>query len=286
MMPIPQLPTETWEQIIDWIPLYEIQSDRETHDLVSRDTLWACSLVCWSWVPRSQFHLFVDVHLSTSPQHESFHSVLSRFPSVGQGTKSLTLSPSPPHARRTNTGPQPNHYNWVYTALTTIPRFLTRLQTLVFLRLPVLHPSFVALASQFKPIRNLELSYLENHSFTEIIRLVNRFPQIQTLDISNSQWSTPGNFGPTRRHRLKRFWVNTYGNTRGDILRWMSSSIMCFSELQNLTPKLTLVVGENPLDHIFGQCFKTLKYLMLDIQANDNDDAVFGMYDRVLFNYI
>ena len=57
MNPLPRLPTEIWEFIIDQIS-YEDQSRVET------ETLHACALVCRSWHIRARLHLYREFWIS------------------------------------------------------------------------------------------------------------------------------------------------------------------------------------------------------------------------------
>lgn len=251
-----RLPTEVCERVIDYIPYYT-DPDGFTHTKKSRDTLSACSLVCKSWVPRCQLHLFARVELTNSLQAKSFLGILARSPSVGQGVLGLVISPSPPSTEQASKIP-PCYYNWIYKTLTTLPSLLTKLYQLVFQRLPTLHPTFILLASQFKTVRCLILNDLVDQSFREIIRLVNRLPRLQELQLRWCRWRQPAHFYASKQ--LESLDIQAGDDCRRDAIKWMSSS-RCSSSLNSLVFSSIDTILIIELDRVLQQCTATLRYL-------------------------
>ncbi|KAJ3478663.1 hypothetical protein NLI96_g9604 [Meripilus lineatus] len=271
----PQLPTEIWERVIDWIPIFDGLGYRWMHNTTTKNTLSACSLVNWSWLPRARFHLFIHVELTTTRQSQAFLSILLRFPSASKGVKQLAIFPSKPDS--TTAKIEPSHYNWVYNILATLPNFLTELESLIFTELPDLHPTFIVMASRFRSVRELQLLELDKMSFSEVVRLINRFPRLQVLNIANCQWVKPAHYYPSKKCQLYRLWFDTDGDCQDDALRWMTSSMDCFSALQVLlltSPSTMTVRGDPRVESILVQCSRTLKFLLLDI-----DEENFGEYN-------
>lgn len=257
-MPMPELPIEVCERIIDWIPDYG-NLIIPMYAKESRDALYACCLVCKSWVPRCQFHLFFRVELSNSRQAQSFFDILAHSPSVSKGVKTLVISPSRPIPDETPKTP-PAFYNWVYTALFTLPSLLTELWQLVFRELPTFHPNFIRLAPQFQSVRILFLNVSFGLSFREIVQLVNRFPELQVLQLWQCHWTQPAHCYPKKQHPLRVLCVVTGGDCRSDALNWMSSS-RCLSALRSLIFYSVDTLHIAKLDCVLQQCTRNLRYL-------------------------
>lgn len=258
-MPVPQFPTELCERIIDFVP-FDSDPNGGAYGKRSRDTIYACSLVCRSWVPRSQYHLFLLVQLSSSRQAKAFFDVVTHSPTIGKGVLTLIISPTQEVSRETPN--PPNFFNWIYRALATLPSFLTNITTLQFERLPTLHPSFVVLVSRFGTVERLFLNDLSNQSFCEIIQMVNRFPRLTSFRLLRCQWTQPAHYYANQRHQLKMLHNATHGDCRRDVLNWASSS-RCLSGIQSLIFESvdTLLITE--MDRCLRQCTHTLRYLFI-----------------------
>lgn len=270
-MQIPRLPTEVCERIIDFI-----RDDEPVGSKVSRDTLCACALVCRSWTPRSQLHLFVCVELSSTLQAQSFLDVLARSPSVCLGVESLIISPSPP---KDPLKTPPCYYRWIHTVLSTLPRILTNLERLDFRRLPTLHQTFIPLASQFKTVKELYLRNLDKQSFSEIIRLVNRFPQLQILYLIDCKWTQPAHYYPSKQHRPQLLTIWLEGHCWENARKWLSSS-RCLSAVTDMSFRNINTVVIHELAGVLQQCTGTLRQLIVSFDTESPD--TFGKFIPII----
>lgn len=92
-----KLPIEVCERVIDFLPLtIHIPTNYWKDVLDSIPTLYACSLVCRDWVPRSQHHLFRWVELRTTRQAYAFLDILNRSPHRASSVQCLTIWPRHP----------------------------------------------------------------------------------------------------------------------------------------------------------------------------------------------
>lgn len=259
-MPVYELPVEVWERVIDWIPFYNASAGG-TYQMQSRDTLRACALVCKSWVPRCQTLLFLRVHLCGTIQGQGFINIVTRTPAVGRGVFALKISVSPNDTEEARKAP--GYYNWIYMILSILPSFLTSLQTLHFRSLPVLHPNFVSFLSPLKTVHTLHLEDLVHQSFSEITRVINRFPNLKVLGLLECHWtaSSAGYPVPKRNNpNLDRLFVRVRGECRKDVLHWLQST----RRLSTLRTMVFCTIDKSltgALDICLSQCSGTLRYL-------------------------
>ncbi|KAJ3481794.1 hypothetical protein NLI96_g7416 [Meripilus lineatus] len=157
----------------------------------------------------------------------------------------------------------PCYYNWIYKVLTRLPPLLVNLSILYLYGLPTLHPRFIRLISCFKTTRTLFLSDLENQSFSEIIQIVNRLPQLRIIYLTQPKWDRPVRFYPSRPFRLEEFSCladDKHMNT--DTLDWLRS-------LQDLSRLRFLRIGRlqssdwDKVHYILQQCMHSLRFLNL-----------------------
>lgn len=285
-MRLPQLSTGIWEQVIDSIPIFNGLGDISDHYEISSSTLQACCLVCRSWLPRSQLRLLTRVMLSTSHQFQVFLTKLTRSPSLGQGVKTLIITRrflSPLHSTTPELEPV-GYQNWIYTAVATLPSFLTKLETLQFRALHTMHPIFIVLTSQFKSIRHLQLFNLSQQSFSEYVQLVNRFPQLQALSIEYHKLPKSGHCVPIRRCRLRQLVIGISDDDMGsgDALQSMLSSTAWLSAIEFLSISVshTTLPDYTTMDLILQRCARTLRCLMLDFDATE--EVKYGMWNNDL----
>ncbi|KAJ3482627.1 hypothetical protein NLI96_g6845 [Meripilus lineatus] len=166
----------------------------------------------------------------------------------------------------------PRCHNWVYKVLIRLPFLLVNLETLDLRYLPTLHPSFIRLASCFKNVKTLSLWELSNQSFSEIIQLINRLPQLKSLRVMLCQWEKPVRFSPSNRLRLETFHASSLtSSVKTDMLDWLES-------LQDLSGLSTLELWDafrssdlDKLSHILRRCTHSLKYLYLWMDLSGND---------------
>ena len=213
-----KLPIELCESVVDCLSgsghnptLFEY-----TETLESNPTLNACSLVCRSWVPRSQHHLFRQVQLRTSIQAHAFLDAVRHCSHKAQMVQYLGISPvslpsslssSEPWRDRREVKPTtipPCYYDWIYKVLIQLPHLLVNLSILALFELPTLHPQFIRLVSRFKTVKGLTLWALNNQSFSEITQIVNHLPQLKSIYFCHSTWRQPVRFFPSHRLRLEQ----------------------------------------------------------------------------------
>lgn len=278
-MPACEFPKEVWERVIDWVPYYSGDRGYRKYSRPSRRTLSACALVRRAWLHRCQYHLFHLVELSNGQRAQAFLDVVTQTPSIRQYVGILIIFPSLGSSEKASK--TPCFYNWIYTVLNILPPFLTKLYKLEFQNLPVLQPVFIALASRFEAVHTLSLEGLEKQSFSEIIRLVNRFPKLQRLDLDQCQWTQPAHCYTGRQCGLQRLVIETDDICRENVPRWMSSSRSA-SVLQYLWiyhPVDTTSMVD--LYRILEQCPSTLKNLRLTFQ-NDRSLRKYSItYSRI-----
>ncbi|KAJ3478553.1 hypothetical protein NLI96_g9671 [Meripilus lineatus] len=213
--------------------------------------------------------------LSTSHQFQVFLTKLTRSPSLGQGVKTLIITRrflSPLHSTTPELEPV-GYQNWIYTAVATLPSFLTKLETLQFRALHTMHPIFIVLTSQFKSIRHLQLFNLSQQSFSEYVQLVNRFPQLQALSIEYHKLPKSGHCVPIRRCRLRQLVIGISDDDMGsgDALQSMLSSTAWLSAIEFLSISVshTTLPDYTTMDLILQRCARTLRCLMLDFDATE-----------------
>ena len=170
----------------------------------------------------------------------------------------------------------PCFYNWIYTILATLPPLLPRLEALEFRGLPILHPNFILMASRFKTIQRLRLHNIVYQSFSEIIRLINRFSLLQTLEVYNVQWNQPSHCYPSKRHRMKELISGPDNGCQSDMLNWMCSS-QSITALYSLKLHAVGVLDIPALDSILHLCVRSLHRLAIHFTSGAPNDL--GVYD-------
>ena len=117
-------------------------------------------------------------------------------------------------------------YEWIHKALRSLPRYLRNLRELQLTRLPVLHPTFVIMCSQFKAVESLCLYDLQNQSFPEIVQLINRFPRLRSLRLFDCDWGKPMRYFSRRRRNLVTLELPMFItlNCAKEVASWVLSS--------------------------------------------------------------
>lgn len=88
--PCPELPTEVWERVIDFVASKEVHY-RDGTSVLTQD-LKACTLVCWSWYHRSRFHLHHSPCLGQKRSIMSFFDIVSQLPDTPVVKMDIDLS--------------------------------------------------------------------------------------------------------------------------------------------------------------------------------------------------
>ncbi|KAH8101542.1 hypothetical protein BXZ70DRAFT_100670 [Cristinia sonorae] len=83
--PLPSLPTEVWENVIDRIPQSTFL------DRTDQTQLAVCCLVCRSWVPRCRYHLYQSVIIQSFSDLEGASQCLSGTPGLSARIERLLL---------------------------------------------------------------------------------------------------------------------------------------------------------------------------------------------------
>lgn len=90
-----KLPIEVCERIIDFLcylpPYIQVQNLSQLSEATR--TICSCALVCRSWVPRSQHHLFHRVELRNSHNAHVFLDIITRSPGIRRGIQFLKIWP-------------------------------------------------------------------------------------------------------------------------------------------------------------------------------------------------
>lgn len=205
----PRLPTEVCEQILDVTP--------------RSGDLGRCALVCRSWLPRSRLRLYYRIELDGNLQTLRLITAFETSPDLGRLVNILQLPKST--ARKGSDASKPSN-NWIYKAVSTLPRYLTCLEALHFYDLPQLHSIFPVLCSKFTSIKQLEIVHPQNWSFCDVARMVNMFPHLQHLALSDCKWRRPIHFSRSKRHvfatlRMTQMIDLDCGD---DVLEWILAS--------------------------------------------------------------
>lgn len=288
-MSTPQLPTEVWERVIDWVPHYH-GSDHHPPFKCENETLIVCALVCRSWLPRSQTRLFQIVKLSNARQAEAFLDVITRSPSIRLRISTLILSPKPPATSTFEVIParsqpdlstSPGYYNWFHRILNTLPVLIVNVMKLQLENLPMLHPVSIALLSRFKQVQVLLFKDCSQQSFTEIIRLVNRFSHLHTLDLYQCNWRRSAHCYSGKQHNLKRLGLTMIQEANAaDTLTWITSShsTLALDGLEILSSDTTHGNMIKRLSYVLQHSRNNLQYLRLALQGSPSRKS--GQYLR------
>lgn len=170
-------PSDAESMNICWSP-----TDRMT-------TLHSCALVCRDWVPRSRICLYKDVKLDNERRATSFMATITASPQFGTYVNSLELD-----AKRV-------HTDWIYKVHLTLPPLLPNLVLLQYRDLPIVHPLFFVLSARFNYVAHLGLADLKFWTFREIVRLLDRFTQLKSLQVDGCIWESPSSFYCRQREK-------------------------------------------------------------------------------------
>ncbi|KAJ3479710.1 hypothetical protein NLI96_g8871 [Meripilus lineatus] len=163
----------------------------------------------------------------------------------------------------------PCYYNWIYKLLIHLPPLLKNLSTLTLNKLPTLHPRFIGLVSCFKTVKALSLWDSSAQSFSEIIQLINRLPQLTFLRINSMKWVRPARFFPSHRLRPQQLICDAVSDgLMEDMLDWLGSlqhlSGLRYLDLFNLKSS-----DLNKMHHILHRCTHSLRYISLSLDSED-----------------
>lgn len=241
----PKLPTEVCERIIDYASLKTVRT---------------CSYVCRSWVPRSRRRLFYNVTLNSSRTASNFKSVLCGSPhfSLGHYVHILSIDYSPGASDRDSDGS-------IHAVLRVLPTLLVNLHTLGFYSIDsdVLNPLFFSLASRFTTVKSLQLKWLDNCSFREIVRMMNKFENLEELEIIAGYIDyddlDPTTIDSSRSHKLKYLKFDHY--SEGIFSDWLVAS----NSYQSLSTLDVPFLFGDELDDLLQKSSQTVQTLRLRV---------------------
>lgn len=266
-----RLPLEVCEMVI--VRVAQLPQP-DVHTTVQ--SLYACSLVCRSWVPRSRTHIFRSVLLYSSKKGKRFIIALSTTPGLGEYVDELTITVGYPDPG------EPGGTGWIHQVLSAAAPLLVNLNRLAFGNLRVLHPTFIALVSQLKTVRTLIVNDFRvgNQSFREIVQLTNRFKNLQDLVISRTEWKLPVSFYRGRSCSFTSLRVNPeFFPCLNDVLHWLVAS-SCTSSLVQI--QLTCQLPVPLLDTFLLSCGPTLQTLELQIHGFQTTSDLLPCNSRLL----
>ena len=256
--PRPAIPTEVVEQIIDMVAEVKHRFDKEEVELRTY-SLYACSLVARSWVPRSRLHLYPFVELSSDRKTRRFLNSLAQSPALGQFVETLQIRPHNEDERTCG---------WIFKALTTLPPLLPNLRELVLCELPDLRQECIAVLSRFRTVESLVLYDLRKQSLREIVLLISRFPQLRRLYVVYCTWKLPGRRYSGKQHNLTTLDVYLLGMYDTSLMEWALES--------KSTSALTVFrtdsdVAGSMRDRILQTCCSTLRELHVHLHVDEGE---------------
>lgn len=169
------LPTEVCERTIDFL-----RKDPKS--------LHSCLLTCRAWVPRSIYHLYASVHLSTPARLAVFLQFLHSNPASARFVHCLSLGRDIDYSESA----MQDNDDLMVMAANRLPRLLTSLREIRLTALPAdMHPTFPRLLSRFKAATQLTLESTEFRSFNQFNQFILAFSNLKRLCLFNTTWEQP-----------------------------------------------------------------------------------------------
>ncbi|CAL1710316.1 unnamed protein product [Somion occarium] len=267
------LPIELCERIIDICALAPLASTGQAFERfksraitpqrpsVRFDLLRACALTCRGWRPRSQYHLFHDIHIRTKADLTSLVSILRCNLKIRNCIKFLRLElDSPSAAFLLLQGQMPNLQELQVFAYTGHVFTIS------------LHASSFAALKTFAHIKKLRLSEAySNSTGLSLIRLLSLLPnlthlQVDTMD-EGSVTSPPRPTFYMPPFQLKSLIIGTCDKPLGTLamlLAWLLKRPSAIDSLQTLWLDLGIPCDEEILED--GEVHKMLPYTGSSLQ--------------------
>lgn len=204
--PLPELPTELWEMVVDQVHYARHSELRNMIRSVNDRTLFSCALVCSAWCPRSQRWLFDIVWLEDSVAMYAFAAIADSVP-IGASVSTLVLGGHFLHTPRSMISSFPVvllgklsnlrslHIQPLPPNLVEYERISTKLYSVSLKQLPSLpiHRHFpLLLQAHPSNITKLSLSFITFPSFASFARTLRAFPLLRKLYCDVVRWSTLG----------------------------------------------------------------------------------------------
>ncbi|KAJ3480962.1 hypothetical protein NLI96_g7987 [Meripilus lineatus] len=160
----PQLPTEICEEIISSLDTCFDQS-----------TLWACALVCRSWLPRSRVQLYQSARVGGERIHK-FLDMVMMYPHLGVNVKQLDLE----KYREDSTD--------IYRFFSDIIPLLPNITSLSYDSLPIPYFHLPLFSSGLPSLISLTLWNIKADSFGDFVRFVSFHKHLKELTIWGCSW--------------------------------------------------------------------------------------------------
>ena len=169
----PELPTEIWEYIVDWIAAS--RSSDGLGDLIVQNALLSCCQVCRAWLDRARIHLYSVIYLWHPIGASKLENTIRRTRASSPLIKSLAIKINPSSARKQPPVPESALF---------IPHRLMNLKTLRLWRFDLSrqHP-YIFRAIAPRTILHLHLNFLKLCKVTQLIRFINTFHSLTSLKL-------------------------------------------------------------------------------------------------------
>ncbi|KAJ3480954.1 hypothetical protein NLI96_g7990 [Meripilus lineatus] len=252
---IPRLPTEICEEIISYLD--------------GQETLWACALVCRSWLPRSRVQLYRSAKVGRKRIHK-FLDMIVMHPHLGVNLEQLCLGDDEDSTD-------------IYRFFSDVIPLLPKITSLRYEWVPIPYLHLPLFSSGLLSLTSLTLWCIEADSFGDFVRFVSFHKHLKELTIWGCSWKRSSvhhySFGVRWGRDLQNLSLVSCDYQRVfDILHWLGRSnspcsIQCL-EISSLNLPGKIVVPFIA-DHLAIQWATTMKAIRLDF-SSDAKEAVFS----------
>lgn len=172
-------------------------------------SLKSCSLTCHAWLPRSRYHIFVRIKLS-SANRDAFRCLLHNTPEIARYIQDVDIcgsggeswwSRGDSHFRLSGRWPtlgQPaSRYTgsaerdiveWLQQALPESTKLLTRVKRLTLSSIPVCPPLTEILRRYFSTVKILVFNGTQSLSFDDYIQFGRAFVDVSAMHMLDARW--------------------------------------------------------------------------------------------------
>lgn len=180
--PVPQLPVEILERIIDYV--HEFWYDTREFTKPQYSTWKACALTCRAMRPRSQNWLFRRIWLQSKYQAKNLKPILKENRLIAKNVEVLVLHETSDGEGATNNG-------WISWVPLMCAPLMVNLQELELCGdvLTNSHPQFLHAITTFRSIIRLRLRRVRFSRFEQCTDLIRAFPNLRLLDLVDISWN-------------------------------------------------------------------------------------------------
>ncbi|KAJ3476639.1 hypothetical protein NLI96_g11023 [Meripilus lineatus] len=240
---IPRLPTEICEEIISYVD--------------NRETLWACSLVCRSWLPRSRLQLYRSARVGRERIHK-FLDIIVMHPHLGVNVKQLDLGHYDDDADNVD-----DDSTDIYQFFSDIIPLLPKITSLRYNYVPIPYLHLPLFSSGLLSLTSLSLVGIKADSFGDFVRFVSFHKHLKELTMNGCSWE---------RSSVHHY---SFGVRWGRDLQKLS---FYDCEYQRCLEIKKVEFSEEPVvpfnaDHLAIQWATTMKAIQLDFDSAKADDA-------------